>query len=100
MNLLGRLKQAEAEATPGPWEKVDGYHEQYDEYDADTGINFRVGKKTEYASEEDKALIVLFRNHAADLIRLVEAAHDSWYTGRDPQLKEALAPFLAEEDVS
>lgn len=87
--LLDRLKQAEAAATR-PHKAVDHPAPEC--------------KTCEASATRD----ILFGNHAADLIRLVEAAKelvearaaaslDAWQAKE--RTKSALRPFLAEEDA-
>lgn len=96
MNLLDRLKQAEAQLTT--------------EHDSDI---HRMA--TCPACNAERNIRELLRNHAADLIRLVEAAKGlkksttDWTTDKPwnlppslssaEELDTALAPFLAEEDA-
>ena len=74
MNLLDRLKQAEAAATPGPWPYDTDWHAHAKEY-MTLGPWFIDGRVGRY----DARFITLLRNHAADLIRLVEAASEEEY---------------------
>ena len=111
MNLLDRLKQAEAAATPEPWWWMQ--HHDGEPWVLHTNDGFAGD------SDADRTLAELLRNHAAEIIRLVESAdnvaenlgilepvNDSYGVVSLSRIGEpgrllriALAPFLAEEDA-